>query len=95
MDQAGWHVSKNLEVPENVRLIPLPPHSPASSSAPGRELNPVEQVWDDVREKGFHNQAFQSLDDVEDRLCEQLIALENQPQRLRSLTSFPYLNITC
>ena len=87
MDQAGWHVSKNLEVPENVRLIPLPPHSP--------ELNPVEHVWDDVREKGFHNQAFPSLDDVENRLCEQLVALENQPQRLRSLTSFPYLNITC
>jgi hypothetical protein len=36
MDQAGWHVSKNLEVPKNVRLIPLPPHSP--------ELNPVEHV---------------------------------------------------
>lgn len=87
MDRAGWHVSRSLEVPENVRLIPLPPHSP--------ELNPVEHIWDDIREKGFHNQAFQSLDDVEDRLCEQLIALENKPQHLCSLTSFPYLNITC
>lgn len=87
MDRAGWHVSRSLEVPENVRLIPLPPHSP--------ELNPVEHIWDDIREKGFHNQAFQSLDDVEDRLCDQLIALENEPQRLCSLTSFPYLNITC
>ena len=44
MDRAGWHVSRSLEVPENVRLIPLPPHSPASSSAPGRELNPVEHI---------------------------------------------------
>jgi transposase len=87
LDQAGWHVSKSLAVPENIRLIPFPPHSP--------ELNPVEHIWDDIREKGFHNQAFLSLDDVEDRLCEQLNALENEPHRLRSLTSFPYLNITC
>ncbi len=87
MDQASWHVSKELKVPENFRLIPLPPYSP--------ELNPVEHIWDDIREKGFHNQAFQSLDEVEDQLCNQLIALEKEPKRLRSLTSFPYLNITC
>lgn len=87
LDQAGWQVSKSLEVPDNVRLIPLPPHSP--------ELNPVEHIWDDIREKGFYNQAFRSQDDVEDRLCDQLIALENDPQRLCSLTSFPYLNTTC
>jgi transposase len=87
MDQAGWHVSRNLQVPENIRLIPLPPYSP--------ELNPVEHVWDDIRERGFHNKAFPSLDEVEDQLCNQLMALQNEPKRLRSLTSFPYMNITC
>jgi hypothetical protein len=75
-----------LRVPENLRLIPLPPHSP--------ELNPVEHIWDEIREKGFINQVFPSLDEVEDRLCQELVALDQNPQRLRSMTSFPYLNVT-
>ena len=37
LDQAGWHGSKQLEVPANVTLVPLPPRSP--------ELNPVERIW--------------------------------------------------
>lgn len=86
IDRAGWHVSLRLTVPENIRLIPLPAHSP--------ELNPVEHVWEEVREKGFHNRVFKTLDEVEDRLCEELVALSMDSQRLRSLTSFPYLDIT-
>ncbi len=37
LDQAGWHVSTRLIVPDNITLLPLPPRSP--------ELNPVENVW--------------------------------------------------
>ena len=36
LDQAGWHVAKALEIPENITLLHLPPYSP--------ELNPVERV---------------------------------------------------
>jgi len=86
-DQAGWHLSTRLKVPENLRLIPLPPHSP--------ELNPVEHIWDEVREKGFLNQVFPSLDEVEDRLCQELVALEKDSDRLRSMTAFPYMEVTC
>jgi hypothetical protein len=32
LDQAGWHVSKKLPVPDNITLLPMPPKSP--------ELNP-------------------------------------------------------
>ena len=87
IDRAGWHVSKGLKIPENIRLIPLPPHSP--------ELNPVEHIWDEVREKHFHNEAFHSLDAVENRLAEGLNTLASDPHRLRSLTNFPYLQVTC
>jgi transposase len=86
IDKAGWHLANALRVPENLRLIPLPPHSP--------ELNPVEHIWDEIREKGFINQVFPSLDEVEDRLCQELVVLGNNPQRLRSMTSFPYLDVT-
>ena len=87
VDQAGWHMSQKLELPENIRLIKLPPRSP--------ELNPSEHIWEEVREKHFANRAFRDLDEVEDTLCEGLNNLAKDPEKLRSMTNFPYLNITC
>ena len=85
-DQAGWHTSKNLELPENIKLIKLPPCSP--------ELNPAEHIWEELREKNFANKAFKDLDEVEDKLCQGLNDLAKNPEGLRSMTNFPYLNIT-
>ncbi len=86
-DQAGWHVSQKLKVPENIRLINLPPRSP--------ELNPAEHIWEELREKNFANRACRDLDEVEDNLCQGLNDIAIDPERLRSMTNFPYLNITC
>jgi len=86
VDQAGWHKSMELKVPENIRLIKQPSHSP--------ELNPAEHLWDDLREKEFHNEAFGSLDQVEHALCDGLRRIEADPDALRSMTLFPYLDIT-
>lgn len=86
VDQAGWHTSKKLKIPENIRLLPQPPHSP--------ELNPTEHVWDDLREKEIANHAFAGLDGVEEKLCEGFQRMESNPQYLRSLVGFPYLNVT-
>jgi hypothetical protein len=85
-DQAGWHTSQKLELPENIGLIKLPPRSP--------ELNPAEHIWEELREKNFANKAFRDLDEVEDKLCQGLNDLNRNPEKLRSMTSFPYLNIT-
>jgi DDE superfamily endonuclease len=85
VDQAGWHRSQELVVPANIRLIPQPAYSP--------EVNPVEHVWDELREKCFHNRIFPSLDGVIEALCQGLTALADDPERLRSLTSFPHLNV--
>ncbi len=86
MDQAGWHVSGHLEVPENIRIIKQPAHSP--------ELNPVEHIWDDLREKFFANRIFNSLDDVEDTLCKGINHLAQHPEYVKSLTNFPFLNVS-
>jgi hypothetical protein len=85
VDQAGWHRSQELRIPANIRLVSQPAHSP--------ELNPVEHVWDELREKCFHNRVFSSLDGVIEMLCQGLTDLADDPQRLRSLTSFPHLNV--
>jgi hypothetical protein len=86
VDQAGWHISQKLEVPENIRLIKLPPRSP--------ELNPSEHIWEELREKNFANKACRDLDEVEDHLCQGLNGLASNPEKLRSMTNFPYLNIS-
>ena len=87
MDKAGWHRAKDLKIPTNMRIIFLPPYSP--------ELNPVEHIWEEIREKAMPNAALKSLDEVEQALCQELMALENDPDRLRSMTNFPHLRFTC
>jgi transposase len=55
----------------------------------------VEHVWERLREKATPNKAFKSLDQLQDALCHHLRALENAPEKLRSMTNFPYLRVTC
>jgi hypothetical protein len=86
VDQAGWHTSKKLAIPENIRLIKLPPRSP--------ELNSSEHIWEELRQKHFPNIAFKTLDAVEKTLCQGLNALSSNPAKHRSLTNFPYLIFT-
>jgi putative transposase len=85
MDQAGWHRANDLVIPENIRLLPQPAYSP--------ELNPVEHIWEELREKYFHNRLFSSLDRLIEVLCQGLTALADDAERLRSLTGFPHLKV--
>lgn len=64
MDQAGWHKSKNLNIPENVFLKFLPPYSP--------ELNPVEKLWQWLRKEAIHNNLFKTLEELMDVLAKEL-----------------------
>lgn len=61
-DGAAWHKSKALRCPENIQLLSIPPYTP--------EMNPIEQIWKQIRSMGFRNEVFNSLDDVMNRLCE-------------------------
>jgi putative transposase len=85
VDQAGWHRAKGLQVPENIRLLPQPAHSP--------ELNPTEHLWEELREKTLPNHSFPSLDPLIDQLCEGLKGLAADEQRVRSMVDFPYMRI--
>ena len=58
LDRAGWHLSKALQVPENITLLPLPPYSP--------ELNPVERLWAFLRSHYLSNRAYEDYDDLFD-----------------------------
>ena len=54
LDQAGWHVAKDLEKPANITLLPLPPYSP--------ELNCIERVWQYMRNNYLSNRAYNDYD---------------------------------
>jgi len=85
VDQAGWHRSKELQVPENIRFIFQPAYSP--------EVNPVEHLWEELREKYLHNLVFSSLEELIDVLCTALNDLTDDQERLRSMMFFPHFRI--
>jgi DDE superfamily endonuclease len=89
VDGASSHRAKHLQVPENIRLLPLPGYSP--------ELNPQEHIWDEVREKEFPNRVFNSMEAVKTQLRSGLIRLARDTKRVRSITEWPWivtLNLT-
>ena len=77
VDGAGWHKSNDFRFPDNLRLLFLPPYAP--------ELNPQEHLWDELREKYFHNRAFDSLGALEEQLVAGLRALEMEHERVNSI----------
>ena len=81
LDGAGWH--QGIQTPINMRLLKLPPYSP--------ELNPVEHIWDEIREKYFTNRVFESLDALEGQLVNALRDMEYDHDRVSSITSWPWI----
>ena len=69
-DGAAWHKSETLQVPNNIVLFYIPPYTP--------EMNPIEQIWKEIRKRGFRNEVFATLEDVVDRLCDTICSLSNQ-----------------
>lgn len=61
LDNGAFHKAKDLAIPENIQLMFLPPYCP--------ELNPAEKMWRHFKDK-IANIAFDTLDDLSDRLCE-------------------------
>ena len=77
VDQAGWHFSKALESPDNITLLALPSKSP--------ELNPVENIWQFMRENWLSNRIFKSYNDIVDHCCFAWNQLIDQPWRIMSI----------
>ena len=69
-DGAAWHKSKGLCIPDNIRLLSIPPYTP--------EMNPIEQIWKQLRAMGFCNEVFNFLEDVIERLCHTIQQLTNE-----------------
>ena len=77
IDRAGWHLSSRLVVPPNITLVALPPKCP--------ELNPVENVWQFMRDNWLSNRIFTSYNDLLDHCCDAWNKLTNQPWIIMSV----------
>ena len=77
LDQAGWHVTPKLKVPDNITLMFLPPRSP--------ELNPVENVWQFMRDNWLSNRIFKDYDDIVEHCCAAWNKLVDQPWKIMSI----------
>jgi DDE superfamily endonuclease len=77
LDQAGWRLSSHLVVPENITLLPLPPKC--------SELNPVENIWQFMRDNWLSNRIFKSYEDVLDHCCYAWNRLVDMPWKIMSI----------
>ena len=77
VDQAGWHLSAGLFIPANITVIPLPPTCP--------ELNPVENIWQYMRDNWLSNRIFKSYDDIVDHCCYAWNMLMDRPWKIMSI----------
>jgi len=55
IDNAGFHSLSKYSIPDNIKLIRIPPYSP--------ELNPAEKIWAYIK-KSYKNNVFENLDNV-------------------------------
>lgn len=83
MDQAAWHKSKKLGWYGNVQIVFQPPYSP--------ELNPVEHLWEHIREKYFWNRSWNSIDELQDALVSALQEISEAKDTVRSFSAFDWI----
>lgn len=79
VDRAAWHMTDKLFIPDNLSILPLPPYSP--------ELNPVEQIWQLLRQTDWANRCLKNYDEIVDVCCQAWNTFANQPEIIRSLCS--------
>lgn len=79
MDGAGYHGPAALEVPDNITILTLPPYSP--------ELNPIENVWQYLRQNFLANRVFDDYEAILDACCQAWNAFACLPDKVRSITN--------
>jgi transposase len=77
MDRAGWHKTDKLTAPRNLTIILLPSRSP--------ELNPVENIWQYLRQNYLSNRVFENHEAILDAGCDAWNRLIAEPQIITSI----------
>ena len=83
MDGAGWHKSDKLKYPKNIRIIIQPAYSP--------ELNPIEKLWQYIKDHTIKNRIFKTLTELEDKVCNFIQTLN--PAIIRKVCNINYMEL--
>ncbi|MGL4881827.1 MAG: IS630 family transposase [Waterburya sp.] len=81
-DNAGWHRSQKVTIPQGIEIEFLPPYSP--------ELQPAERLWQLVDEP-LANQYFETIDEIEELLAKRCCVLNDMKDEIRNLTNYHWL----
>jgi DDE superfamily endonuclease len=79
LDRAGWHTTGRLVVPKNLTLVFLPSRAP--------EMNPVENVWQFLRQTWLSNRVFETYEAISEAACEAWNKLLAQPHTITSIST--------
>ena len=82
IDNAGFHATKTIEIPDNIKLINIPPYTP--------ELNPSEKIWQYIKQK-FKNQSFDDIEQLKSWLHNKVIELI-VPEKVMSIVHNDFYN---
>ena len=77
MDRAGWHTTAELKMPKNIIPVFLPPRA--------AELNPVENIWQYLRQNWLSNRTFEGYGDMIDACCVAWNNLIDKPWKIMSI----------
>lgn len=67
MDNASFHTTKNIELPNNIKLINIPPYTP--------ELNPAEKVWEWMKDQTAMK-IYPTIEDLQEKIDEMVEKLD-------------------
>lgn len=81
-DGAPSHRQSSTKLPDNLMIHHLPPLCP--------QLNPAENVWEEIKEKFFYNKLFHSMEDLLNRMSDAILKYEASPQ-IKSISSWAWI----
>ena len=86
IDNAGWHRARELSVPSNITLIPLPPYAP--------ELNAMEQIWQWIKNHYLSNRCYATYDDIVTEACYAWNQFSENLNLVKSIIYRDWINIS-
>ncbi|MBO2601924.1 transposase [Shewanella algae] len=86
VDGAGWHTMDTAMPFSNLTLIKLPAYSP--------ELNPMEQVWQWLRQHCLSNRVFDCYEQIVEQVSRAWNTFVEDTGRVKSLCSRDWINLT-
>ena len=85
VDGAGWHTHDTALAFDNLTLVKLPPYS--------LELNPVEQIWQWLRQNELANKCFDGYEDIVNSCCDAWNSFVSEPERVKLMCTRDWVDL--